>query len=186
MSSNKNTSKKAFCTSNVAILPGQKCMCKQIKTAISDLLLLSLIYDNMPIQPHIENKIIFCFIPEFVTFLSNEAWGRGLEKRMAKCHTGERGIQTMPFYEWRTFWMTPCENCNPTFTRSFALIMVLEQTKTFAQIRKSDTPPRVFFTFFKMCKWYQMARNVSNVLGPLYFSLNGRFNIWKIFSINAK
>ena len=73
--------------------------------------------------------------------------------------------------------MTPCENCNPTFIRSFALIMVLEQTKTFAQIRKSDTPPRVFFTFVKMCKWYQMARNVSNVLGPLYFSLNGRFNI---------
>ena len=63
VSSNKNTSKKAFCASNIAILPGQKCMCKQIKTAISDLLLLSLIYGNMSIQPHIENKIIFCFIP---------------------------------------------------------------------------------------------------------------------------
>ena len=47
--------------------------------------------------------------------------------------------------------------------------MVLEQTKTFAQIRKSDTPPRVFFTFVKMCKWYQMARNVSNVLGLVFF-----------------
>ena len=160
MSSNKNTSKKAFCTSNIAILPGQKCMCKQIKTAISDLLLLSLIYDNMPIQPHIENKIIFCFIPEFVTFLLNEAWGRGLEKRMAKCHTGERGIQTMPFYEWRTFWMTPCENCNPTFTRSFALIMVLEQ-KPLPKFVKVTLLQGCFSRFLKCAngiKWREMSQ----------------------------
>ena len=29
---------------------------------------------------------------------------------------------------------------------------------------KSDTPPEVFFMFLKLCKWYQIAQSVSNVI----------------------
>ena len=25
-----------------------------------------------------------------------------------------------------------------------------------------DTPPWMFFTFFKMCKWYQVAQRITN------------------------
>ena len=27
---------------------------------------------------------------------------------------------------------------------------------------KSITPPRVFFTFVKLCKWYKIAQNITN------------------------
>ena len=28
---------------------------------------------------------------------------------------------------------------------------------------KSNTPPWIFFTLFKLCKWYQIAQSVSNM-----------------------
>ena len=29
-------------------------------------------------------------------------------------------------------------------------------------LAKSNSPPWVFFTFFKLCKWYQIAQSISN------------------------
>ena len=31
------------------------------------------------------------------------------------------------------------------------------------QFTKSNTPPVVFFTIFKLYKWYQIAQNITNV-----------------------
>ena len=38
---------------------------------------------------------------------------------------------------------------------------------------KSDTPPWVFFAFFKLYKWYQMAENASYELN-IIFSNEGK------------
>ena len=38
-----------------------------------------------------------------------------------------------------------------------ALLLLKLKTKAFT---KSNPPPWVFFTFFKLCKWYQIAQRI--------------------------
>ena len=41
---------------------------------------------------------------------------------------------------------------------------------------KSDTPPWAFFTFFKLCKWHQMAEGYQNVENKMKKNVNeGKF-----------
>ena len=47
-------------------------------------------------------------------------------------------------------------------THGEVLLLVKLQAKA-CNITKSNTPRWVFFTFFKLCKWYQIAENVTNV-----------------------
>ena len=44
----------------------------------------------------------------------------------------------------------------------------MEESVTFSKVTglacnftKSNTPPWVFFTFFKLCKWCQIAQNIT-------------------------
>ena len=39
---------------------------------------------------------------------------------------------------------------------------------------KITTPPRVFFTFFKLCKWFQIAQSITNFL--ISFISNTEYN----------
>ena len=34
-------------------------------------------------------------------------------------------------------------------------------------LHKSNTPPWVFFTIFKLCKWYQIAQNITYLISKL-------------------
>ena len=52
-------------------------------------------------------------------------------------------------------------------THRGALILVKLQASA-CNFNKSNTPPWVFFTFFKLCKWYQIAQRIT------YF-----LNFWK-------
>ena len=36
------------------------------------------------------------------------------------------------------------------------------------KLTKSNIPPWVFFTFFELCKWYQIAQNITNLIPGIY------------------
>ena len=46
---------------------------------------------------------------------------------------------------------------------------------------KSDTPPWVFFTFFNLQKWYQIAQNIAYALQISYSQILDRFLISTTF-----
>ena len=50
---------------------------------------------------------------------------------------------------------------NVTNTHERVLLLVKFQSEA-CNFTKSNTPAWVFFTFFKLCKWYGIAKNVSN------------------------
>ena len=37
---------------------------------------------------------------------------------------------------------------------------------------KNNTPPWVFFTLFKLCKWYQIAQNITYIFDKVLMPLN--------------
>ena len=59
-------------------------------------------------------------------------------------------------------WHHLCNLKNMKNTHGEVLLLVKLQAKA-CNITKSNTPRWVFFTFFKLCKWYQIAENVTNV-----------------------
>ena len=59
-------------------------------------------------------------------------------------------------------------------THGEVLLLVKLQACNFP---KSDTPPWVFFTFFKLYKWYQIAQNMTK-LGLLLMEMASRFQKW--------
>ena len=40
-------------------------------------------------------------------------------------------------------------------------VLLLIKMQASSNFTKSNTPPRMFFTFFKLYKWYQIAQNIS-------------------------
>ena len=57
-------------------------------------------------------------------------------------------------------WYHLCNIKNVKNTNGGVLILVTLQVKA-CNFTKIDTPPRVFFTFFKLYKWYQIAQRIT-------------------------
>ena len=49
-------------------------------------------------------------------------------------------------------------------------VLILVKLQGLAYITKINTPPRVFFTFFKLYKWYQMAQYSTCKSAKLWFT----------------
>ena len=63
---------------------------------------------------------------------------------------------------------------NAKNTHKGVLLLVKLQAEA-CNFTKSKTPPRMFFTFLKLYKWYQIAQNISN---------KGQFPLKKFFCGN--
>ena len=60
-------------------------------------------------------------------------------------------LNLIPFVQFKIREKTPLEECY--FLQSCRLLS--------CNFSKSSTPPWVLFTFFKLCKWYQLAQRIT-------------------------
>ena len=54
---------------------------------------------------------------------------------------------------------------------SWRILLLVKSQVLVYNFTKSETPPWVFFTFFKLYKWYQMTQRVSNTYYANYFTM---------------
>ena len=64
------------------------------------------------------------------------------------------------FVVLRAIWYHSYNLKNVENTHGGVLILVNLQTEA-CNFTKSNTPPWVFFTLFKLCTWYQIAQNIK-------------------------
>ena len=84
-------------------------------------------------------------------------------------------------------WYTLHNLKNVKNTHGGVILLVKLQAEA-SNFAKSNTPPSVFFTFFKLCKWYQIAQSITNIgksklwKVSLLVKMNSAINIFRIFN----
>ena len=77
------------------------------------------------------------------------------------------------------------KNVKSTHGGVILLVKLQAEASNFA---KRNTPPSVFFTFFKLCKWYQIAQSITNIgksklwKVSILVKMNSAINIFRIFN----
>ena len=70
-------------------------------------------------------------------------------------------VYSLPYVVVRcTIWYHLCNLKNVKNIHGGVLILVKFQAEA-CNFTKSNSPPCVFFTFFKLCKWYQIAQCIT-------------------------
>ena len=67
-------------------------------------------------------------------------------------------VPPFPLPRWRPFWTTSYEL---SICDAFAIWYYFYNLKNVKNTTKSNTPTWVIFTFFKLCKWYQIAQSIT-------------------------
>ena len=100
----------------------------------------------------------------FVSILTNSVYGSTGKKDLHK-HAKKSAdhLSNRKSYLWCvcTIWDYLCNFKNVKNIHGGVLILVKLQASS-CNFSKINTPPWVFFTFFKLHKWYQIAQRIFN------------------------